>query len=187
MIILSNGRTIAKDIDLSQNKLLKTLEIAEATANKVQVPFSALTSVPHPLNPGIDKKELQIDCSDGPTQGDIIVTMNSKGLVGYYTFDRVPTRLITEKVESHERAPQKVIGEEPYPVLHLWDYLHGRPLSVHIKRFSTHKEATVGPCILGSLSGGIPVYAQLTPALFEMYQKMYESKAAHIHSRYPNR
>ncbi len=190
MIVLSNGRTIAKAFDLDQNKLLRAFQIVEASTNADPVSFPALTSVPHPLNPGIDTKELRIDCSNGTTRGDIVVTMDYKGLVGYYTFDRIPTKLITEKVEGDERSPQKVIGEEPYPVLHLWDYLHGRPLSVHIKRFLTKKEAkddTVAPCIVGSLSGGIPVYAELTPELLEMYQRMHESKAAHIRSRYPSR
>lgn len=190
MIVLSNGRTIAQGFDLLNNKLLNEFQTIERTPAPSTGPFQTLTSVPHRLNPGIDTKELKIDCSEDPTRGDIRVTMDTKGLVGYYTFDRIPTKLITVKVEDDEKAPRKVIGEEPYPVLHFWDYLHGRPLSVHIKRFLTKnedKDHSIAPCIVGSLSGGIPVYAELTPELLEMYQKMYEPKADQIRSQYPSR
>ena len=96
MIVLSNGRTIAQGFDLLNNKLLKEFQTIETTPEPATGPFQTLTSVQHPFNPKPNTKELSIDCSDNPTRGDIRVTMDAKGLGGYYTFDRIPTKLIAK-------------------------------------------------------------------------------------------
>lgn len=117
------------------------------------------------------QKHLKIDCSEKATAGDVIVRMKNPNLVGYYTFDQIPTKVI--KLDT-------TTSEEPYPVVHLWDYLHGRPLSVHLKPFQAIDNRMVAPCFTGSLPGGLPICVDLTPTLLELYTTIFTHRTANI-------
>lgn len=166
-ITLLNGRTISSSFDLVKNKMGNDLDISD----EADTQFEQLTTNKDPCFPD-RQKHLMIDCSEKATAGDVIVRMTSTDLIGYYAFDQIPTRIIKDT--------KAIIGEAPYPVVHLWDYLHGQPLSVHLKPFQAVDNTTIPPCFTGSLAGGLPIYADLTPKLLETYTSIFAHRTANM-------
>lgn len=169
-IILLNGRKITREISLVENTLTEKFAVYDGSTPVDTTSWREVHSIE--TNPE-RKKILRIDCSDGPTAGDVLVTMATPDQVAYYAFQQIPSRTIKD-------ANKAIIGERPYPALHFWDYLVAQPLSVHIERFPISASQSVSACILASLPGGLPVHAELSPELLALYEEIFRHRTMNM-------
>lgn len=188
-IILQNGMIIQRSFDLTENRILHELTITDPNGGVLTGPFEIAQATTHDLSLSRIAKTLRIDCSTEVARGDVLIIAPAEGLSGYYSFERIPTELVTRNIVAGNAEPavktrfgvlpalppkKLVIGETPHNTVHLWDYLTGQPLSVYLGK----------AYIVGSLAGGIGVHAPLSKSSLAVYQAIHAAKSEEIAARY---